>query len=87
LRTAGGEPEFKLMLDLFEKHGISESYLNWALEHLSTEKPLERLPCANAVPEKNWRCQENGTMACSGCKLVSYCSKVSSIINFSWAAI
>lgn len=39
--------------------------------------PLERLPCANVEVEKNRICQLEGTMACSACKLVSYCSKVS----------
>jgi len=36
----------------------------------------QRLPCANVEVEKYKTCDNPGTMACSGCKLVSYCSKV-----------
>lgn len=38
--------------------------------------PLEFLPCANVDAERAMVCQKRGTMACSACKLVSYCSKV-----------
>jgi hypothetical protein len=36
----------------------------------------ERLPCANVDVDKYKACPNNGTMACSACKLTSYCSKV-----------
>jgi hypothetical protein len=38
--------------------------------------PFEVLPCANAQPKLRTACDKPGNMACSGCRLVSYCSKV-----------
>jgi hypothetical protein len=38
--------------------------------------PLTTLPCANTYPAKHVVCKNLGKMACSACKLVSYCSKV-----------
>jgi hypothetical protein len=38
--------------------------------------PLERLPCSNIQVKKYKTCPNQGTRACSACKLVSYCSKV-----------
>ena len=38
--------------------------------------PLEVLPCANVNVEKHAACEKPGKLACSSCKLVSYCSKV-----------
>lgn len=50
------------------------------LENIQNTKPrfsvLERLPCANVEVEKYKTCPNPATMACSACKLVSYCSKV-----------
>jgi len=34
------------------------------------------LPCANVQAAKYTMCESQGTMACSACKLVAYCSKV-----------
>jgi len=39
--------------------------------------PPITLPCANVQPSKYTICKNPGTLACSACKLVSYCSKVS----------
>ncbi len=38
--------------------------------------PPTALPCANVQADKYTACENLGTMACSACKLVSYCSKV-----------
>jgi hypothetical protein len=38
--------------------------------------PPVTLPCANVQAEKYAVCDKPGKMACSACKLVSYCSKV-----------
>ena len=38
--------------------------------------PLDVLPCANVDVEKHAICDKPGKLACSSCKLVSYCSKV-----------
>lgn len=38
--------------------------------------PLEVLPCANVNVERYAVCENPGKLACSSCKLVSYCSKV-----------
>ena len=44
--------------------------------------PLDTLPCANVQVDKYDACNKPGTMACSECRLVSYCSKVASISVF-----
>jgi len=41
--------------------------------------PPENLPCANVQASQYKACNKQGSMACSSCKLVSYCSKVSSV--------
>jgi hypothetical protein len=38
--------------------------------------PPDVLPCANVEAEKYRACPNPGKMACSSCRLVSYCSKV-----------
>ena len=38
--------------------------------------PPTALSCANVQADKYTTCENLGTMACSACKLVSYCSKV-----------
>lgn len=38
--------------------------------------PVEVLPCANVNVEKYAVCENPGKLACSACKIVSYCSKV-----------
>ena len=38
--------------------------------------PPENLPCANVEVAKHQACKNPGKLACSACKLVSYCSKV-----------
>jgi hypothetical protein len=38
--------------------------------------PILKLPCANVNPSLHKKCYETGIHACSGCRLVSYCSNV-----------
>ena len=38
------------------------------------------LPCGNVEPKLYHACGNPGMMACSACKLVSYCSKVSNLL-------
>jgi len=47
--------------------------------------PPENLPCANhGVQAGQYEaCNKRGSMACGSCKLVSYCSKVSSVRSHS----
>jgi hypothetical protein len=72
----------ELLMTLLQNHGLEHAYFEWVVENaeaiggLGTDETLERLPCANVEAAKNWRCTEDGTLACSQCKLVSYCSKV-----------
>lgn len=42
--------------------------------------PLDVLPCANVNVDKYDVCKRPGKLACSSCKLVSYCSKVCAIV-------
>lgn len=44
--------------------------------------PPDTLPCANVQVHKYEVCNKPGTMVCSECRLVSYCSKVGSICFF-----
>lgn len=44
--------------------------------------PLDTLPCANVQVYKYEVCNKPGTMVCSECRLVSYCSKVGCIFIF-----
>ena len=45
--------------------------------------PPENLPCANVQASQYKACDKQGSMACGSCKLVSYCSKASSIRSLS----
>ena len=45
--------------------------------------PPENLLCANVQVSQYSACNKRGSMACSSCKLVSYCSKVSSVHSHS----
>ena len=45
--------------------------------------PPENLPCANVQVGQYNACNKRGSMACSSCKLVSYCSKVSLVHSHS----
>ena len=45
--------------------------------------PPENLPCANVQVGQYNACNKRGSMACSSCKLVSYCSKVCSVRSHS----
>jgi len=75
--------EIKSLADRFEHLETTQDKTD-ALTYLAhivqnpSDKPLETLPCANVDPARNWRCPEDGKLACSECRLVSYCSKVSS---------
>ncbi|TEB22397.1 hypothetical protein FA13DRAFT_1741051 [Coprinellus micaceus] len=41
--------------------------------------PPKVLPCANVQPSKYFACGHPGSKVCTACRLVSYCSKVSTI--------
>jgi hypothetical protein len=54
-----------------------QKMLKSASDHSKPRFPAPKtLPCANVQPAKYTACEKTGTMACSKCKLVSYCSKV-----------
>ena len=42
--------------------------------------PLEMLPCANVQVKQYTVCKNQAKWACSACKLVSYCSKVTHLM-------
>ena len=65
--------------DLAIKHGLDQEFNDWVLRRalMNALQPFERLPCANMLREGLLHCRKEGTLACSQCKLVSYCSKVS----------
>lgn len=52
--------------------GMMDSVMNEDLKF----PPLEVLLCANVKVEERAVCEKPGKLACSSCKLVSYCSKV-----------
>lgn len=78
LRDIDDKQYWKPLSELLDKHGLTHSYFKLVFEDalLTSAKPLERLPCANVEPTKNWSCLEEGKLSCRGCKLVSYCGKV-----------
>ncbi|EDR07431.1 uncharacterized protein LACBIDRAFT_298608 [Laccaria bicolor S238N-H82] len=75
-RTEGGPP----FDEIDESGGIDnvlKQMINSFAKNQTPRFPIpQRLQCANVEVEKYKTCDNPGTMACSGCKLVSYCSKV-----------
>lgn len=53
-----------------------EGMLNSVANRNPKVSPLDVLPCANVNVERYAACENPGKLACSSCKLVSYCSKV-----------
>ncbi|KAK0437608.1 uncharacterized protein EV420DRAFT_1587760 [Desarmillaria tabescens] len=60
--------------DLFD---VAKALRNESRLALGTKMPppLSRLGCANQIISKSQFCPKDGTMTCSGCFLVRYCSK------------
>lgn len=61
-------------------HGLSDREIAYAMLHqtggeLPAFLPLS-VPCAYVNPAKADECLKSGSQACSGCRLVKYCSKV-----------
>ncbi|KAF9543454.1 hypothetical protein CPC08DRAFT_824152 [Agrocybe pediades] len=69
---------------LVERHGLNQTLVNWSVSAAQNVgyQPLNRLPCANVKPEEDWKCSNDGTRACSSCKLVSYCSKDCQVVHW-----
>lgn len=57
----------------------ASTVLDFARREDARHLPLKRLPCANVSAEKGENCNQSGTMVCTKCRLVSYCSKVSTL--------
>ncbi|KAK0452836.1 uncharacterized protein EV420DRAFT_1558595 [Desarmillaria tabescens] len=74
----------KALDDIIKRHGLQKEMIEVG-RILSSRKPLEfgtpmppplsRLSCANQDTSKSQFCYKDGTMSCSGCLLVRYCSK------------
>jgi len=62
--------------DLLDPAVLQETLVQSLLHMKPRFPPLEKLPCANVQAEKYTACENRGNLACSACKLVSYCSKV-----------
>jgi len=71
--ATASEDDFPEDLNTMEDHLYNASERSLRPQH----PPPTTLPCANVQPSKYKICKDPGTMACSACKLVSYCSKVS----------
>lgn len=55
---------------------LAEAVLQSLLKNTKLQfPPPEKLPCANLKVEQYTACENQGRLACSACKLVSYCSK------------
>src|SRR6266704_595352 len=63
-------------LNIMDKGDFLESLIAASQNAKPRFPPLERLPCANVKADKYKTCPNPGTLACSACKLVSYCSEV-----------
>ena len=62
------------------RHGVAHEFARRLLAQKyetngSFRPPLVKLPCANVDPNEHRACDSDGTKACSGCRLVSYCSQ------------
>lgn len=71
-------PGFNIIPDKFDTSDprILSDMIKSVVENVKSPfPPLETLPCANVEPDKFRACSKPGTMACSACKLVSYCSR------------
>ncbi|KAF8800717.1 hypothetical protein BYT27DRAFT_7199539 [Phlegmacium glaucopus] len=62
-------------IDEDDTAGLQEALLKYCLHIKPRFPPLEMLPCANVHVEQYTACENQGTSACSACRLVSYCSK------------
>jgi hypothetical protein len=75
LRSSCSRSESDQLSELLKKHGVSaEALLEGKMgrgEHI-----LNKLPCAHVIPGQGWRCPQDGSLTCSSCKIVKYCSKV-----------
>lgn len=60
-----------------EMFGVAKALCNQSRLVFGTQMPppLSRLGCANQVVSKSQFCPRDGTLTCSGCFLVRYCSK------------
>ena len=68
-------------LNLFDLEGVDD-FLQELTKVSKPRYPLPLvLPCANVEPKLYHACSNPGTMACSACKLVSYCSKVRHFVD------
>jgi hypothetical protein len=79
LRSSCSESESDQFFELLAKHGVSaEAHQKHMLEGKMGrgEHILNKLPCAHVIPGQGWRCPQDGTLTCSSCKIVRYCSKV-----------
>ncbi|KAK0488270.1 hypothetical protein EDD18DRAFT_1291619 [Armillaria luteobubalina] len=73
----------KVLEDLIARHGLQHEMLERSIKFSQTPlkfgtqmpPPLGRLGCANQDYSKSQFCPNDGTMSCSGCFLVRYCSK------------
>lgn len=74
----------KALEDLIARHGLQQVMLEIQRTKISRTPlkfgtpmppPLGRLSCANQSTSKSRFCLKDGTMSCSGCFLVRYCSK------------
>lgn len=67
------------------EEGFNARMLNGTFrDHHPWAVPITSVPCANHEPSLYERCPEVGTRACSGCRLVLYCSQV--CVNFTGKA-
>jgi hypothetical protein len=83
---AGFQDDSDLRLkQLLDKHGLTWNQVG---EHISKRvrseavcspfaTSLKLYPCANADPSRVFACPNEGIRACSGCKVLAYCSAVS----------
>ncbi|KAK0475690.1 hypothetical protein EDD18DRAFT_1265999, partial [Armillaria luteobubalina] len=74
----------KALEDLIARHGLQQEMFEVERKRFGQTRlkfgtpmppPLGRLSCANQNTSKSRFCLNDGTMSCSGCLLVRYCSK------------
>lgn len=72
---AAAEAATQFTTELQGANGLGHAMYNWSRKLKQTHPPFVSLPCASIV--SHTPCEKPGTKVCTGCRLVSYCSRVS----------
>lgn len=82
-QTPAQEGIFQQFFAICQQWGILEDMAKLLMQgeglNHKWDGPIEKLMCANNVADTQWRCEALGVRTCSACRLVRYCTSVSTI--------